>query len=79
MTTSIDASAEINSQLEYNGYKAQIEFDQEEQIFIGHVLGINDSLSFHGNSIKELTQSMYDCIDNYLDNCGKIGKEPERG
>ena len=26
----------------------------------------------------ELTQSMHDCIDNYLDYCQKIGKDPER-
>jgi predicted HicB family RNase H-like nuclease len=26
----------------------------------------------------ELTQSMHDCKDNYLDYCKKIGKEPER-
>ena len=79
MTTSIDVSEEINSQLEYNGYKAQVEFDQEDQIFIGHVLGIKDSLSFHGESVKEFTQSMHDCIDDYIDNCRKIGKEPEQG
>lgn len=24
------------------------------------------------------TQAMHDCIDNYLDYCRKIGKEPER-
>jgi UDP-N-acetylmuramate-alanine ligase len=64
--------------MEYNGYHAKVEFDQEDQIFIGHVLGINDSLNFHGESVKELTQSMHDCIDNYLDYCQKIGKEPER-
>ena len=68
----------INSLMEYNGYHAKVEFDQKVQIFIGHVLGINDSLNFHGESVKELTQSMHDCIDNYLDYCKKIGKEPDR-
>ena len=68
----------ISSLMEYNGYHAKVEFDQEDQIIIGHVLGINDSLNFHGESVKELSQSMHDCIDNYLDYCKKIGKEPER-
>ena len=68
----------MNSLMEYNGYYAKVEFDQEDQIFIVHVLGINDSLNFHGESVKELTQSMHDCIDNYFDYCKKIGKEPER-
>lgn len=37
-----------NSLMEFNGYHAKIKFDQEDQIFIGHVLGINDSINFHG-------------------------------
>ena len=68
----------ISSLMEYNGYHAKVEFDQEDHIFIGHVLGINDSLNFHGESVKELTQSLHECIDNYLDYCQKIGKDPER-
>ena len=50
----------ISSLMEYNGYHAKVEFDSEDQIFIGHVIGINDSLNFHGESVKELTQSMHD-------------------
>ncbi len=68
----------ITSLMEYNGYHAKVEFDQEDQIFIGHVLGINDSLNFHGESVKELNQSMRDCIDNYIDYCSQIGKIPEK-
>ncbi len=32
----------------------------------------------HGSSVDELTQSMHDCIENYLDRCAQIGKQPER-
>ena len=62
--------------MEYKGYHAKVEYEQEDRIFVGHVLGINDSLNFHGKTVEELTQSMYDCVDNYLDYCKKIGKEP---
>ena len=63
-----------SSLMEYKGYHARVEFDREDQIFIGHVLGINDSLSFHGESVNELTNSMQNCIDNYLEPCKQIGK-----
>lgn len=68
----------ISSLMEYNGYHAKIEFDQDDQIFIGHVLGINDSINFHGQSVKELTKAFHDSIANYLDYCKQAGKEPER-
>ena len=65
----------ISSLMEYNGYHAKVEFDSEDRIFIGRVLGINDSLNFHGESVNELTQSMHDCLDNYLEYCKQVGKE----
>lgn len=67
-----------SSLMEYNGYHAKIEYDPEDQIFVGQVLGINDSLFFHGTSVEELSNSLRDCVDNYLDYCAKAGKEPEK-
>ena len=68
----------MNNLLEYGGYHARIELDSEEMIFVGTVFGINDSLSFHGTSIEELTTKFKECIDNYLLLCSQIGKEPEK-
>ena len=44
----------MNSMLEYKGYHASIEYDAEDNIFVGEVFGIADSLNFHGTSIDEL-------------------------
>lgn len=66
------------SLMEYKGYHAKIEFDQEDQIFVGQVLGINDSLFFHGTSVSELSESFHNCVDNYIDYCAEVGKEPEK-
>lgn len=68
----------ITSLMEYKGYHAKVEFDKDDQIFVGHVLGIGDSLNFHGRSVDELNDALSDCIENYLDRCKQIGKEPER-
>ena len=38
----------------YKGYIARIEFDSRDNIFIGKVLGIEDSITFHGTTVKEL-------------------------
>ncbi|MBE5836027.1 MAG: type II toxin-antitoxin system HicB family antitoxin [Butyrivibrio sp.] len=68
----------ISSLMEYEGYHAKIEFNQEDQIFVGHVLGINDSINFHGQSVQELTIEFQNSVKNYVDYCVQIGKEPER-
>lgn len=68
----------MNSMLEYKGYHAVIEYDAEDDIFVGEVFGIVDSLNFHGHSIDELKATFSQCIDNYLDLCRKISKDPEK-
>ena len=68
----------MNSMMEYKGYHAVIEYDGEENIFVGEVFGISDSLNFHGTSIAELRDMFEQSIDNYLELCEKIGKNPER-
>lgn len=68
----------MNSMLEYKGYHASVEYDAEDNIFVGEVFGITDSLNFHGTSVTELKRMFEQCIDNYLDLCEKIGKSPDK-
>lgn len=68
----------MSSMLEYKGYHATIEYDAEDEIFVGEVFGVTDSLNFHGDSIGELKRMFSQCIDNYLALCQKIGKTPEK-
>lgn len=64
--------------LKYRGYHGQIEFSAEDNLFVGHVIGIQDSLNFHGSSIDEITASFHDCIDGYLEMCEAFGREPDK-
>jgi len=66
------------SLMEYKGYHAQIEYDAEDQIFVGSVIGIQDSLGFHGKSVAELKKNFKQSIDNYLDLCRELGRNPEK-
>lgn len=64
--------------MEYRGYHAKVEYDAEDNIFVGKVLGINDSLNFHATEVNELTESFHQSVDNYIELCAKIGKSPEK-
>ncbi len=68
----------MNSMLEYKGYHASIEYDAEDNIFVGEVFGITDSLNFHGTSVTELKEMFEQSVDNYLELCEKIGKNPDK-
>ena len=64
--------------LEYQGYKARVELDPEDECFVGHIAGINDIIGFHGDSVAEIKAAFHESIDDYIETCKKIGKEPER-
>lgn len=68
----------MDNLLEYRGYHAKIELSVEEKIFIGKVLGIDDSLNFHGKTVDELQEQFEICIDDYIEMCEYFGKTPEK-
>lgn len=68
----------MNSMLEYKGYHASVEYDAEDNIFVGEVFGITEPLSFQGTSVVELREMFEQCIDGYLELCERIGKKPDK-
>lgn len=68
----------MTNTLTYKGYLGSISFSAEDNLLIGSVVGIQDSLNFHGTSIEEVTQSFHDCIDGYLEMCEAFGRRPDK-
>lgn len=68
----------MSKMMEYKGYHAQVEFDAEDEILVGNVYGITDSLNFHGSSVTELEEMFHQSIDNYLEMCAAYGKNPDK-
>lgn len=53
--------------MEYKGYRAQIEYSEEDGLFVGRVVGLADSLYFHGVTVQEAEEMFHQSVDNYLD------------
>ena len=62
----------------YKGYTASIEYSAEDGCLIGHILGIRDIVGFHGDSVGEMKEAFEEAVDDYLEACAKIGKEPNK-
>ena len=67
-----------NNILEYRGYYASIEYSVEDNAIIGKVIGLNDTLCFDCDSANEVKQKFHDLIDDYLETCERLGKEPDK-
>jgi predicted HicB family RNase H-like nuclease len=60
----------------YKGYIARIEFDSRDNIFTGKVLGIEDSITFHGTTVKKLRVDFEAAINHYIADCTATGRKP---
>ncbi len=66
------------SVMTYKGYSARVDFDPRDEIFVGHVLGLRDSIGFHGATVEELRADFANAIEHYIVVCRKRGEKPEK-
>ncbi len=66
------------SAMNYKGYFARVEFDSEDHIFVGHIIGIRDVVGFHGESVTALEVAFKEAVNNYLAACKKLKQEPNK-
>ena len=62
--------------LHYKNHVGSVFFSEEDGVFHGKVIGIADSISFEGDSVKALTKDFQNAIDEYLEFCAEVGKQP---
>ena len=63
--------------MEYRGYLAYVEFDDEADLFHGEVINIRDVITFQGKSVDELRQAFEDSVEDYLEFCAERQEKPE--
>lgn len=62
----------------YKGYRARIEYSDEDGMFVGRVAGIRDLITFHGDSVEALRSRFEEALDFYLKSCAERGEEPNK-
>jgi len=68
----------MNDVLQYKDYIGSVHFSTEDDIFYGRILGIDDLVSFEGASVTALKKSFHEAVDDYLETCAAVGKEPNK-
>lgn len=62
----------------YKNYPARIEYSEEDGCFVGHIVGINDVVGFHGETVAELRAAFEEAVDDYLETCARLGRAPQK-
>lgn len=64
--------------MEYKGYTARVEFDQDARVLFGEVEGLRDVVTFEATDVKDLEREFHASVDDYLAMCADRGEEPEK-
>lgn len=68
----------MSNTLVYKGYTASVEFDAEDRVFFGRLIGITDIVTFHGESVEELVGAFEEAVDGYITMSEQLGRDPQR-
>lgn len=68
----------MSNVMNYKGYSARVEYDDDDGIFFGQVAGLRDGIGFHADTVENLRTAFHEAVDDYIETCAKVGKEPER-
>lgn len=62
--------------LTYEDFIGIVHYSSDDDVFYGTIEGINDLVTFEGESVKALRSAFKDAVDDYLQLCNEAGKDP---
>ena len=61
--------------LVYKDYIGSVHFNANDEVFFGKIEGIEDLVSFEGDSIIELNKTFDEAVNDYLEICKNNGEK----
>ena len=68
----------MNNMLRYKGYYGSVEFSDSDNVFFGRIIGIADRILYEGKDVESLRQDFEESVDDYIETCKQLGKEPDK-
>ena len=68
----------MSDSMTYKGYIGTVHYSEEDEVFHGKIEAINDLIMFEGTSVKELKKAFHEAVDDYLETCKEMGRDPQK-
>jgi len=68
----------MNGVLEYKGYHTKVTYVAETNTLRGVIEGISDFVDFETDDLSKVIQEFHSAVDDYLEFCKEVGKNPEK-
>ena len=64
--------------MKYKGHTGTVEYSEKDACLFGRLVGIDDIISYEGESVSEIRQAFHEAVDDYLSDCAAAGKQPNK-
>ncbi|WP_332776682.1 type II toxin-antitoxin system HicB family antitoxin [Polaromonas sp.] len=64
--------------LKYKEFEGSAELDMKRNVCRGKILYIDDAVTYESKSIGDLQKQFEEAVDDYIETCKQIGKEPQK-
>ena len=68
----------MSSVMTYEGYTGSVSYSEEDEVFHGKIEAINDLIMFEGTSVNELKEAFHEAVDDYVETCKEMSREPQK-
>ena len=62
----------------HKGYTGVLQIDEDSGVLYGDVIGLQDIITFQGETVAEARQAFRDSVEDYLEFCASRGEPPEK-
>ncbi|MCB9245808.1 MAG: type II toxin-antitoxin system HicB family antitoxin [Flavobacteriales bacterium] len=64
--------------LKYKDFIGSVQYSDEDDVLFGKIIGINDLITYEGESISEIKAAFQNAVEDYIDLCERHNKPLRR-
>ena len=64
--------------LRYKDFVGSVRYSNDDKVFHGKIEFITDLITFEGTSVTELETAFSEAVEDYIELCAAVNKNPER-
>lgn len=68
----------MKDMIKHKGYFGSVHYNSDDRIFYGKIEFIRALISYEGQDADSLEAAFHEAVDDYLDTCTELGREPEK-
>jgi predicted HicB family RNase H-like nuclease len=65
----------MTDRLKYKDFIGSVHYSTEDEVFYGKIEGVNDLVTFEGNTVIKLKKAFKEAVNDYLELCAESGKQ----